>query len=124
MARAATTADAFNAVAEPRRRQVLDILAGGERSVNDLVVLLDLAQPLVFKHLRVLREVGLVEVREEGRRGAVTTTTFTGVDGRTTLAVLTEYESQEVRDLVINSGMEGGVQESWDHLEQVAVLLR
>ena len=56
--------------------------------------------------------------------GAVTTTTFTEVDGRTTLAVLTEYESQEVRDLVINSGMEGGVQESWDHLEQVAVSLR
>ncbi|MDQ2743251.1 MAG: SRPBCC family protein [Chloroflexota bacterium] len=56
--------------------------------------------------------------------GAVTTTTFTEVDGHTTLAVLTEYESQEVRDLVINSGMEGGVQESWDHLEQVAVSLR
>jgi len=56
--------------------------------------------------------------------GAVTTTTFTEVDGRTTLAVLTEYESQQVRDLVINSGMEGGVQESWDHLEQVAVSLR
>lgn len=55
---------------------------------------------------------------------AVTTTTFTEVNGRTTLAVLTEYESQEVRDLVINSGMEGGVQESWDHLEQVAVSLR
>ncbi|MDQ2743250.1 MAG: metalloregulator ArsR/SmtB family transcription factor [Chloroflexota bacterium] len=68
MARAATTTDAFNAVAEPRRRQVLDILADGERSVNDLVVLLDLAQPLVSKHLRVLREVGLVEVREEGRQ--------------------------------------------------------
>jgi len=56
--------------------------------------------------------------------GAVTTTTFTELDGRTALAVLTEYESQEVRDLVINSGMEGGVQESWDHLEQVAVSLR
>ncbi|HEX3791847.1 MAG TPA: metalloregulator ArsR/SmtB family transcription factor [Pseudonocardiaceae bacterium] len=68
MARAATTADAFNAVAEPRRRQILDLLAGGERPVNDLVALLDLAQPLVSKHLRVLREVGLVEVREEGRQ--------------------------------------------------------
>jgi len=56
--------------------------------------------------------------------GAVTTTTFTEVDGRTTLEVVTEYESQEVRDLVINSGMEGGVQESWDYLEQVAVSLR
>jgi DNA-binding transcriptional ArsR family regulator len=68
MARAATTTDAFNAVAEPRRRQILDILATGERPVNDLVTLLDLAQPLVSKHLRVLREVGLVEVRDEGRR--------------------------------------------------------
>ena len=66
MARAATTADAFNAVAEPRRRQILDALAGGERPVNDLVVLLGLAQPLVSKHLRVLREVGLVEVRSDG----------------------------------------------------------
>jgi DNA-binding transcriptional ArsR family regulator len=68
MARAATTTDAFNAVAEPRRRQILDVLAGGERSVNDLVHLLDLAQPQVSKHLRVLREVGAVEVREEGRQ--------------------------------------------------------
>jgi DNA-binding transcriptional ArsR family regulator len=68
MARAATTADAFNAVAEPRRRQILDLLAGGERPVNDLVEQLDLAQPQVSKHLRVLREVGAVEVREDGRR--------------------------------------------------------
>ena len=68
MARAATTADAFNAVAEPRRRQILDILSGGERPVNDLVTLLGLAQPLVSKHLRVLRQVGLVEVRDEGRQ--------------------------------------------------------
>ena len=68
MARAATTADAFNAVAEPRRRQILDVLAGGERPVNDLVALLGLAQPLVSKHLRVLREVGLVDVRDEGRQ--------------------------------------------------------
>jgi len=68
MARAATTADAFNAVAEPRRRQILDALAGGERPVNDLVARLGLAQPQVSKHLRVLREVGLVEVREEGRQ--------------------------------------------------------
>src|SRR5687768_2894200 len=68
MARAATTADAFNAVAEPRRRRILDILADGERSVNDLVGLLGLAQPQVSKHLRVLREVGAVEVRELGRR--------------------------------------------------------
>ena len=68
MARAATTADAFNAVAEPRRRQILDVLAGGERPVNDLVELLGLAQPQVSKHLRVLREVGLVDVRDEGRQ--------------------------------------------------------
>jgi DNA-binding transcriptional ArsR family regulator len=68
MARVATTTDAFNAVAEPRRRQILDVLAGGERPVNDLVQQLGLAQPLVSKHLRVLREVGLVNVREEGRR--------------------------------------------------------
>ena len=68
MARAATTTDAFNAVAEPRRRQILDALAAGERPVNDLVTALDMAQPLVSKHLRVLREVGLVEVRDEGRQ--------------------------------------------------------
>src|ERR671914_2173160 len=68
MARAATTADAFNAVAEPRRRQILDVLAAGERPVNDLVAALGLAQPVVSKHLRVLREVGLVHVREEGRQ--------------------------------------------------------
>ena len=68
MARAATTADAFNAVAEPRRRQILDVLAGGERPVNDLVRVLGLAQPQVSKHLRVLREVGAVHVRDEGRQ--------------------------------------------------------
>ena len=68
MARAATTTDAFNAVSEPRRRQILDLLAGGERPVNDLVAQLGVAQPLVSKHLRVLRQVGLVDVREEGRR--------------------------------------------------------
>ena len=68
MARVATTADAFNAVAEPRRREILDVLASGERPVNDLVELLDLAQPQVSKHLRVLRAVGLVTSREEGRQ--------------------------------------------------------
>jgi DNA-binding transcriptional ArsR family regulator len=68
MARAATTADAFNAVAEPRRRQILDALAGGERAVNDLVAVVGLAQPQVSKHLRVLREVGAVQVREAGRQ--------------------------------------------------------
>ncbi len=68
MARAATTVDAFNAVAEPRRRQILDALAGGEHPVGDLVERLGLAQPQVSKHLRVLREVGLVRVRDEGRK--------------------------------------------------------
>jgi DNA-binding transcriptional ArsR family regulator len=68
MARAATTADAFNAVAEPRRRQILDLLAGGERPVNDLVAELGLTQPQVSKHLKVLREVALVDVRDEGRQ--------------------------------------------------------
>jgi DNA-binding transcriptional ArsR family regulator len=68
MARAATTTDAFNAVAEPRRRQILDALSGGERPVNDLVHVLGLTQPQVSKHLRVLREVGAVEVRGAGRQ--------------------------------------------------------
>lgn len=68
MARAATTTDAFNAVAEPRRRQILDALAPGERSVGELVDALQLAQPLVSKHLKVLREVELVAVRDAGRQ--------------------------------------------------------
>jgi DNA-binding transcriptional ArsR family regulator len=68
MARAATTTDAFNAVAEPRRRQIVDLLAQGERPVNDLVRDLGLGQPQVSKHLRVLREVGVVDVREAGRQ--------------------------------------------------------
>ena len=57
----------FNAVAEPRRREILDVLSGGERPVNDLVAQLGLGQPQVSKHLKVLREVGLVDVRDEGR---------------------------------------------------------
>ncbi|HUA41584.1 MAG TPA: metalloregulator ArsR/SmtB family transcription factor [Streptosporangiaceae bacterium] len=68
MARAATTADAFNAIAEPRRRQIVNVIAAGERSVSDLVAMLSLPQPLVSKHLRVLREVGVVVVRDEGRQ--------------------------------------------------------
>ena len=68
MARAPTTADPFNAVAEPRRRQILDLLAGGERPVNDLVQALGLQQPQVSKHLRVLKAVGLVRVRDHGRQ--------------------------------------------------------
>jgi DNA-binding transcriptional ArsR family regulator len=68
MARAATTTDAFNAVAEPRRRQILDLLASGEKPVNDLVRMLRMPQPQVSKHLRVLLEVGLVQVRDLGRQ--------------------------------------------------------
>ena len=67
MARAATTSDAFNAVAEPRRRDILSYLALHERPVSDIVSELGLAQPSVSKHLRVLLEVGLVEARREGR---------------------------------------------------------
>lgn len=68
MPRAATTTDAFNAVAERRRREILDVLSRGEQPVNDLVEALGLAQPQVSKHLRVLREVGLVDVRDAGRQ--------------------------------------------------------
>ncbi|MGH8962046.1 MAG: ArsR/SmtB family transcription factor [Jatrophihabitantaceae bacterium] len=68
MARAATTTDAFNAIAEPRRRRILDLLAQRELSVGELAGALGQAQPQVSKHLRVLREVGLVDVREEGRQ--------------------------------------------------------
>jgi DNA-binding transcriptional ArsR family regulator len=67
MARAATTSDAFNAVAEPRRRQILTYLAVGERQVGEIVVAIGLDQPSVSKHLGVLREVGLVHVRRNGR---------------------------------------------------------
>ena len=67
VARAATTADVFNAVAEPRRRDILDLLMEGERPVNDIVERLELGQPQVSKHLKVLREVGLVDARDEGR---------------------------------------------------------
>jgi DNA-binding transcriptional ArsR family regulator len=68
MARAATTSDAFNAVAEPRRRDILDFLAASERPVSDIVEALAIAQPSVSKHLRVLRDVGLVDMRRNGRQ--------------------------------------------------------
>lgn len=68
MARAATTSDAFNAVAEPRRREILNYLALQERAVGDIVTRLGLEQPSVSKHLGVLRDVGLVQVRRDGRR--------------------------------------------------------
>jgi DNA-binding transcriptional ArsR family regulator len=67
MPRAATTSDAFNAVAEPRRREILSYLAQRERPVGDIVENLNLDQPSVSKHLRVLRSVGLVRVRCDGR---------------------------------------------------------
>jgi DNA-binding transcriptional ArsR family regulator len=59
---------AYAALSEPHRRQILDVLRGGERPVGDLVERLDLTQPGVSKHLRVLREAGLVAVRTDGRR--------------------------------------------------------
>ncbi|MES2220778.1 MAG: metalloregulator ArsR/SmtB family transcription factor [Acidobacteriota bacterium] len=68
MARASTTSDAFNAVAEPRRREILTYLAGAERPVGDIVDALGLEQPSVSKHLRVLRDVGLVRMRCQGRQ--------------------------------------------------------
>jgi DNA-binding transcriptional ArsR family regulator len=68
MARLATTADVFNAVAEPQRRRILNLLARGERPVNFIAVSLRYKQPQVSKHLRVLREVGLVRVRGAGQR--------------------------------------------------------
>lgn len=67
MARAATTSDAFNAVAEPRRREILEHLTAGELPVGDLVIRMRLEQPSVSKHLKVLRDVGLVRVRRNGR---------------------------------------------------------
>ena len=67
MPRAATTSDAFNAVAEPRRREILNYLALVERPVGDIVASLGMEQPSVSKHLRVLRDVGLVRVRRNGR---------------------------------------------------------
>ncbi len=66
--RAATTSDTFNAIAEPRRRDILEYLAPREQAVGDIVTALGLAQPSVSKHLRVLRDVGLVVVRREGRQ--------------------------------------------------------
>ncbi len=68
MARASTTSDAFNAVAEPNRRRILVLLKGRERPVNELARALRITQPRTSKHLRVLREVGLVHVREDGQQ--------------------------------------------------------
>ena len=68
MPRASTTSDAFNAIAEPRRRHILEFVAAKERSVSDIAEALELEQPSVSKHLNVLRNVGLVTVRRDGRR--------------------------------------------------------
>ncbi len=68
MARAATTSDAFNAIAEPQRREILVLLRGGERAVAELARDLWMSQPQASKHLRVLREVGLVRVRGAGKQ--------------------------------------------------------
>jgi DNA-binding transcriptional ArsR family regulator len=69
MARAATTSDVFNAIAEPRRREIVDLLAmGAERDVTELVLKLGLPQPAVSKHLGVLRKVGVVAVHKAGQR--------------------------------------------------------
>src|SRR4051812_29365094 len=68
MARPSTSSDAFLAVAEPHRRRILDLLRDGERPVNDLVEAMGMGQPQVSKHLRILRTVGLVNVRGEGRQ--------------------------------------------------------
>jgi DNA-binding transcriptional ArsR family regulator len=66
--RACTTSDPFNAIAEPRRRHILEFIAADERSVAEIAAALELAQPSVSKHLIVLRDVGLVSVRREGKR--------------------------------------------------------
>jgi DNA-binding transcriptional ArsR family regulator len=73
MARAPTTSDVFNAIAEPRRREILTLLAGREHSVNEIVAVLRVDQPSVSKHLRVLRDVGLVRMRCNGRQKLYTT---------------------------------------------------
>ena len=68
MARSSATADVFNAIAEPHRREILDALIAGEKAVGAIVADLSLSQPQVSKHLRVLSEVGLVKARADGRR--------------------------------------------------------
>jgi DNA-binding transcriptional ArsR family regulator len=71
VARASTTSDPFNAIAEPRRRHMLEFLAGDERSVSEIVDALEMGQPSVSKHLHVLRDTGLVRLRRDGRRTMV-----------------------------------------------------
>ena len=68
VARASTTSDPFNAIAEPRRRHIIEFLGGDERSVTEIAEALELNQPSVTKHLQVLHDVGLVDMRRDGRR--------------------------------------------------------
>lgn len=94
MARAATTFDPFNAIAEAKRRRVLETLAGGERAVNDLAATLRWTQPQVSKHLSVLKSVGLVTVRQAGRQR---------------LYALNPRQLQQIYDWV------RGFEKFWDH---------
>jgi len=99
MARAVTTLDVFSAVAEPRRREIIDALAGGARAVGDLVRMLRLPQPAVSKHLGVLRQVGLVSATKDGQRR------------------LYRLNAQELRPLYDWSK---GFEQFWDHrLERI-----
>lgn len=110
MPRAATNSDAFNAVAEPRRRDILTFLAGQERSVGEIVSSLQLEQPSVSKHLRVLLDVDLVRVRREGRRMLYSTnaeairplhewtTTFERLWRHQLLKVKERAEAKQLRD--------------------------
>lgn len=68
MARAKTNSDIFNAIAEPQRRQILELLIDGELTVNEIAIKLDMRQPQASKHLRVLREVDLVRVKQVGKQ--------------------------------------------------------
>src|ERR671923_97204 len=146
MARAATTVDAFSAVAEPRRREILDLLGRGERSESDLrvggrwryVMIANEGFEVAFHgtYREVVPNERIVATEIfEGAPGApaysngdetgapVTTTSFTEADGRTTITQLVECGTKEVRDAIIGSGMEGGMQEAMDKLEQVAMSL-
>ncbi len=77
MSRASTTSDPFNAIAEPRRRHILEFIAAEERSVGDIADALEMQQPSASKHLQVLRQVGLVTVRRDGKRTLYRTNTET-----------------------------------------------
>lgn len=106
MPRAATSSDVFNAIAEPQRRAILDFLAGDERPVGDIVDALELAQPSVSKHLRVLRDVGLVRARREGKRvmyrtnatGLIPLHEWAGTFERLWRAQLTQIKERAERD--------------------------